>query len=357
MMRRSSIIKRGLSAREIDVGGIIKRGLSAREIDVEQPTLDPSKDEDDEITEPSEETTTQVDTKEDNGDVGAAIFGYLALPLVIFSLIDCVWDTVFFALGYNFDYNTVEVVLQRVDEPDVDDSPASIRSLNVHSIAGIVALVLVSFQLISGLVFSSRVNHDGGNSEDSRKTDSNLRQGHRRAGRLAALAWTIAILTGVFYLLFSQRIRDKQFDWTIPEKTVHRIFHMGSGTISLINLQNGIVAAVRKDYVLHKGSMYFAFYWMALVSVFKFVRSVVAYFATCEINALTLLLIPAVTFSIEFTVYTWLGYRYGGQAFRRTFVTYNLAGLGCLLVSGWSSVLFRLLINPPEKGCLAGGLL
>jgi hypothetical protein len=95
------------------------------------------------------------------------------------------------------------------------------------------------------------------------------------------------------------------------------------------------------DYVFHKGSMYFAFYWINFHNNGKLFGSLVNSWAGCEVDAATYLLIITATVSFEFTLYCLLEYKYGGDAFRRRFVTYhNVIGFTLLILISWMACYF-----------------
>ena len=198
------------------------------------------------------------------------VFGYLALPYVVFSLIDAIWDIVTVALGFPADYNTLEFVTGRKEWPDyIDNSRGSNVSLNFHAFAGAAGLFFVSFQLVSGTFFlGEKPSNDKGTAVKTSPVDPHEddpkpslgRTLHRRVGPTAAFAWAVAVTSGFFYLFYSQRLKDKQSDFELDELIVHRTYHCISGTAILVNLSIGIAGAMRGDYPLHRGSMYFSFF-------------------------------------------------------------------------------------------------
>ena len=221
-----------------------------------------------------------------------------------------------------------------------NDSKHSINALNAHAISRITALTLFGFQILSGVRMSRNTN-----SISTNKHLQLLRQVHPRiVAPLTAVSWITAIMTGLYYLLAAQRVTDKQVDWYAYGKSNFRFYHFVGVIASMTNLSNGIFALVgnipkEKDYVLHKGSMYFCFYWIVSNNYMKLVRSLLIWKLPCEVDGATILLASAITATIEFLIYVSIGYCYGGTSYRRKFVSYNLIGFGSVLVVTWVAIL------------------
>lgn len=287
-----------------------------------------------EQTKPLIEPSQKAISSSGNVPDESIIFGYLALPHLVIGVTDSVWDFVTFLLGYDIDYNNLEYVTGLATAPEVDNSAASMRSLNFHALVSCIGILLLGFQVVSGTIISQNKKKVKPQKKASRKS-------HRWMGPLAALFWMVANLSGIYYLFASQRIADKQTEWQVSEKVIHRFYHCLVGTAGLANLGIGILAIFQQDYVLHHGAMYFAFYWGNFVGLFKFVRSLVQCADGGGMDIRTYTLIAAVTLSIETPLYAALGYRYGGQAYRRPFVTYNLMCFAFLIGSAWMALLLH----------------
>ena len=356
--------------------------------------IDDYDDVDDEVTEKTNDSDKEedkdTDVDDDIANTSASdsrsfgnpqIFVYLALPLIVGNLIDAFYDIVVSIFtNYQLDENTLDVILAADGEgqyDDIDDHSSSsfhlpsLRHLNVHGFGGHIAIMLMTFQFLSGL----RMAYEGSNkkkenatatkAEPTTNTPSSIsvsliRQVHKRLGYFVAFSWTFAVITGATYLMTSERVKTRQIDWTDTERWGHKIFHIIGGIASLINMGNGILAVAtrgdvaKKDYAKHKGSMYFAMYWITLQTYYKFAKSLLIMYLPCELDAATGFLSLTVFVSVEFTIYCILGHRYGGAAFRRPFVTYNILSLSTIIITTYCFLIVSLVTNPPESGCLAG---
>ena len=368
--------------------------LKVDDDEVTVKTNDSDKESDDEeVVVGKEVVDTASNTSISSSSGNPQIFVYLALPLIVGNLVDALYDIIMSIFtNYQLDENNLDVVMLANDNDDqhyhdLDDNSSSsfhlpsLRHLNVHAFGGHIAIMLMSFQFLSGL----RMAYEGNNKKKkdnmgtstaipSTTTTTNIkveeeattkmsfsliRQVHKRLGYFVAFSWTFTVITGVTYILTSERIKARQMDWSQAERLGHKAFHILGGIVSLFNMANGILAVARrgkekKDYAKHKGSMYFAMYWLQLQTYSKLARSLLMIYLPCEMDAATGFLSVTVFVSIEFTIYCILGYKYGGQAYRRPFVTYNILGLSAIIITTYCFLIVSLVTHPPESGCLAG---
>jgi hypothetical protein len=187
------------------------------------------------------------------------------------------------------------------------------------------------FQQLSGLILTL----------DHRKHETWVRRGHRANGPLVAAIWVFLIASGFAMVpgLGNVEKEDQR------NKAILTGFVGGSGGIAmLINLWIGMRAVFppggdldKKDYKLHKGSMFFAFVWVAYLTG-PAVLSVNAsmWFLQCTLSYASQLFLIALSYTLVGGVSYLAGLRWGGLTFRRPFVTYNFAGLFLWTVAFWT---------------------
>jgi len=297
----------------------------------------------------SQDNKETLPSKVEPSDNGA-IFGYLALPPLFFLTILYVIHLVVFFHVRLFNFFGVEYLVGIKDLPQ--EGKAERALLWAHAFAAILSMVFMTFQLVSGLSLSL----------SNKKDETRVRQGHRLMGRFVAVLWTLVIVMG--YVAFYRPRLDVSSDAGYKQRQpVFGSMIQFAGVSMIVNLWNGIRAVSgpkeSRDYILHKGSMYFTFVGVAFSTGAPAlsVNTIMALVPDCRVQEPLRLFLIALFYSLQ-VLGSWLaGCRWGGTVFRRPFVKYNFYFLVINAFVMWGALIY-LIVNipsPDEESCFADG--
>jgi hypothetical protein len=215
-----------------------------------------------------------------------------------------------------------------------------------HAFAAISTVAFMAYQFLSGLTLSLSV----------KKEETLLRKGHRFNGRFTAVLWTLVIITGY------AATHRPQLDTSDEYKQKMLLFGISthfSGVSMLVNLWNGIRAVTgpkeSRDYLLHKGSMYFTFVGVAFMTGAPpiSVNTLIALFPDCPVQDSLQILLISIFFSLQVLGSLLAGCHWGGPAFRRQFVKYNFYFLVLQVIVFWGAAVYVMAnITPPEEAAV-----
>lgn len=235
------------------------------------------------------EATTPPPTTPSWSDTEGRFFAYASLPMIFCSVFVFFLHLSIFVRGYGWERNPVALVLGLNEPPE--ESRSTERVLNSHAILGLTGVVLVTFQVVSAILFQG---------SNKKEEDSLLRQAHRWNGPVAFVIWTTVALVGSVFVFMSQKL--KQY----PRQAMNFarcVLFLWIGIGTLCNMTIGIMAVAsrcqqQRDVVLHKACMFFALNWILSSAFSEVITAVVQYIVhDCYIEGHGLLLC---TFGGEF---------------------------------------------------------
>ena len=311
---------------------------SREKVDMENPPeLEPPSqilkkvDDTEEGSEPSTTTTTDAAELEmkpvvsDNG----SIFGYLSIPPIVCLFIQYIMYIIIYIEEHVIELISMPYMVDDEHEPPTRPLSQTIL-LHIHAFGAIGLMGFMFFQQLSGLLLTL----------DTQKRENFLRRGHRANGRFVAFIWVFLIVSGFAMVpgLGSVEKHDQR------NKAFLTAAAGGSAGIAmLINLYVGMRAVIpkggdaeKKDYILHKGSMFFAFVMVAyLTGPGALSINLATWIKGCTLSYTAQFFLFAMAYTLIAGSSYLAGLRWGGPGFRRPFVQYNFAFIFAWTVTWW----------------------
>lgn len=310
------------------------------------------RDFDGEVTRVYEETTTGTKVEaEQTAENNGAIFGFLSIPVITFSLLTATWHLITYLNGYGFSRNSTKLWMG-LEEP-FEYSATSQSLMTAHALLALSVLVLSLYQATTGALLSLQ-------------TDKNkkvrMQKSHRVGGWIIGTVLLTVYVSGVVSVYTSSKLSAGRADKSFWSKLAHDAGFMILGAGCIVNLILALWAVCgpkhSRDYIMHKGCMCFSFFWiLGVVALPELCINLMQFFVRhCVIDGSAIPFVSVVTQPIQLGVMAYCGYRWGGAAFRRRFVTINMTLLFLLMAYNVAAVVY-FVNNPSGDGnCLSDGI-
>jgi hypothetical protein len=241
-------------------------------------------------------------------------FAYVSIPLIFFAWLSGVTHITIYALGHGWYRNPVESVLGPWEE--IEETKAVTSLLNAHALAAIGSVVLITFQVFSALRFRTS------------PFEEQLQRAHRTVGHGVVITWPIVAASGATYSLYSQHYSSQNTitgEWNPKRGYTLGIFWL-PGIGMVVNIVIGYLAVARKapggdGMILHKGSMFFALYWVlgnAFAEVLTTIVQLIMH--DCGLGKLGLILFSSLAYTVQWVILVASMYHYENGILETRFV-------------------------------------